>query len=123
MRPAIAIFLLLLLTVTQTPLGQLAKLPLLLEHFSKHKKESNMSLTQFFGAHYFTDHNDGDRSEDEKLPFKTIILQTIGFAIMPVVACAGMPVSFMVPPKLMLPDFYAPQQHLFSIFHPPRRHC
>jgi hypothetical protein len=121
MRATISIFFLVLLVLTQTPVAQLARLPFLVQHFNKHKKQTGVSLLQFLGDHYSPDHNDGDRSEDEQLPFKTIVLQTIGFAIVPAIVKTDVPVSFKVLAKTTLPDFYTPQQHLCSIFHPPRQ--
>lgn len=120
MRYLISIFLLVLLTLTQTPLGQLVKLPFLIEHFNKHKKETGASLLKFLGDHYSADHNDSDKTEDEKLPFKTILLQTIGVAVVPSFVRTDPPVCFQFSTKVILRDFYTPQQHLCRIFHPPR---
>ena len=120
MRVIATIFFLVLLTVTQTPLGQLVKLPVLIEHFSKHKKQDGVSLLQFLTDHYSAKHNDADRSEDEQLPFKTVILQNPGFAIMPSIVKADLTLALNVPTKVTRQGFYTPQQHFCSIFHPPR---
>ena len=120
MRTITTILLLVLLTHTQTPLGQLMKLPVLIEHFYKHKLQDGVSLLEFLNDHYASEHNDADQSEDERLPFKTLILQHIDFAVMPGVVKTDFSVSVDIPTKLMLPDFSTPQQHLCSIFPPPR---
>jgi hypothetical protein len=120
MRTIATILLAALLTLTQTPLGQLMKLPVLIEHFCKHKRCDGVSLLGFLNDHYTSKHNDADQSEDERLPFKTIIVQHISIAVMPSVSKTDFSLCFDIPAKLMLPDFYTPQQHLCSIFHPPR---
>ena len=120
MRSLTSILLLGLLTVTQTPLGQLIKLPLLIEHYYKHKLRDGVSLLAFLNDHYTSVHNDADQPEDERLPFKTIILQHVDVAVVPTDVKTDLPLCFEIPTKLMFPDIYTPQQHLCNIFHPPR---
>ena len=116
----IAVILLSLFSLTQTPVGQLMKLPVLVEHFYKHQLEDGVSLFKFLSDHYGSNHNDNDQAEDERLPFKTVIFQPIGFAVLPALEKPDFSYEFDIPTKLMLPDFYTPQQHLSKIFHPPR---
>lgn len=120
MRTATTIFLLVLFTATQTPLGQLLKLPVLMEHFYKHKKQEGTSLLEFLSDHYATAHNDADQAEDETLPFKTLLLPGIGVALLPEVAKTDFALAFGIPAKVMLQQCYSSQQHLSRIFHPPR---
>ena len=120
MRNLTTILLLTLLTLTQTPLGQLVKLPVLIEHFYKHKLHDGVSLFEFLNDHYTSEHNDADQREDKRLPFKTIILQQADVAVVPGVVKTDFSVSFEIPMELMFSDTYTPQQHLCSIFHPPR---
>jgi hypothetical protein len=120
MRSAISIFLLALITATQTPLGQVLKLPLLIEHFVEHKKESGISLMAFLVEHYSSEHNDADRTEDEKLPFKAIVEPCVGFAIVPNSVKPELISEGEIPVQNILHDSYILQQHLSSIFHPPR---
>jgi len=120
MKSFAAIFLLSLSTFTQTPLGQLLKLPVLIEHFYKHQRNDRVSLWEFLNDHYSKEHNDSDRSEDEQLPFKTVVVQTVGVAIVPGIVKADVTLNFDVPIKVMFSEIYTPQQHLCSIFHPPR---
>jgi hypothetical protein len=120
MIKATAAILLLVLTVTQTPMGQLLKLPLLIEHFYKHNKNDRVSLFKFLKEHYGAEHSDADRSEDKQLPFKTVIMQGIDFALLPGVVKADFSLILDVPKKVILQGFYIPQQDCYSIFHPPR---
>ena len=112
--------LMVLLVSTQTPVGQLFKLPFLIEHFIKHQKKEGTSVLGFFHEHYTSDHNDADLPEDEQLPFKTIILSNLGNAIVPSVAKADFSLPVICVGKIILSDAYSPQQHLNTIFHPPR---
>ena len=118
-----SILLLVLLTTTQTPLGQLWKLPLLIEHFYKHNKQEGVSLLKFLIDHYSAQHEDADQSEDEQLPFKTVMLENIAFAIVPNILKIHFPLTFNIPTEIMLKEIYAPQQHLCTIFHPPRHYA
>jgi hypothetical protein len=120
MKTAATIFLLALMVSTQTPLGQLFKLPLLIEHFIKHQKRNGVSLIDFLDEHYSSGHNDADLPEDEQLPFKNITIYGIGYAIMPGVIKGNAMVPLPIDKKVIFPETYAPQQHLGRIFHPPR---
>lgn len=120
MKFIVTIFIFVLFAITQTPLGQLLKLPVLIEHFNKHRNQDGISFFEFLNYHYSTDHNDADESEDQELPFKTMDLQNFGFAIVPAILKQEFSLSFEVTAKVMLNDAYTPQQHLCSIFHPPR---
>src|SRR5687767_5646074 len=104
MRTSFSIFLLVLMLGTNTPLGQLLKLPLLVEHLYDHKKDDGISLLEFFNDHYSNEHRDADQSEDDKLPFKTITLQSIGVAIVPGTIKAETLLSSVVSIKIMSRD-------------------
>jgi hypothetical protein len=119
MKAAASILLVVFLSA-QTPLGQILKLPLLIEHFYGHKQQSSVSLINFIIDHYSHEHHDADRSEDQQLPFKTVELCNIGSAIIP----AAFQTDFSIQPnclqKVAVNDVHRLQQHLCSIFHPPR---
>jgi hypothetical protein len=104
----------------QTPLQQLFKLPLLVEHYLKHQQRDKVSLLGFLEDHYAADHKDADLPEDEQLPFKNITFYTIGYAIVTPSIQANVLVPLPAEKKVIFPDSYTPQQHLASIFHPPR---
>ena len=120
MRKGAAIFLLVLLVSIQTPFGQFLKFPLLVEHFIKHQRQDGDSLIAFLEDHYLSDHNDADLPEDEQLPFKNITFNSIGYAIVTPVIQANIFAPLPAEKKITFPDIYTPQQHLASIFHPPR---
>lgn len=73
MRRVLAISLLFAYVITNTELGQLCKLPFLVQHYAEHKAENNsLSLIQFFYIHYGQGEvKDVDYDKDMKLPFKT----------------------------------------------------
>lgn len=56
-----------------TEFNELLKLPLLLEHFSKHNAQNkSLSFSEFLCMHYLDTHdNDGDDDSDRSLPFKS----------------------------------------------------
>ena len=120
MRTIVTIFLLVLLVSVQTPVGQLLKLPMLVEHFIKHRAQDNVSFIAFLQDHYSLDHNDADLPEDEQLPFKNILFFTIGYAIVTGVVKMQVSVSLAADKKVIFTDAYTPQQHVAIIFHPPR---
>lgn len=74
MRRVLAIFFLILFTVSSTEAGQLLRIPLLITHLNEHlQKERNASVYDFLVEHYLSDHdNDGDSDKDRQLPFKSI---------------------------------------------------
>lgn len=73
LKRLIPIFLLSLYLISLTELNQLAKLPILIEHFKEHKsKNTELSLLQFLDMHYASsDVHDADYDQDMKLPFKS----------------------------------------------------
>jgi hypothetical protein len=121
MRTGITIFFLILMVSSQTPVGQLFKIPLLIEHFMDHKQRDPLSLFGFIAEHYTSGHTgDADQREDEQLPFKNISVNPVVHAIVPGAIRSTALVIVPAEKKMMLKDSYAPQQHLASIFHPPR---
>ena len=120
MKSAVPIFLLVLMVSIQTPVGQLFKLPLLIEHFIKHQKQEGVSFLGFLANHYAIDHNDADLPEDEQLPFKNITFYSVGYAIVAPVTQTNVFAPLPSEKKVIFHDIYTPQQHLASIFHPPR---
>jgi len=104
----------------QTPVGQLFKLPFLIEHFTKYQKQDGISLFAFLQDHYASNHNDADLPEDEQLPFKSITFYTIGYAIVPGIFKTTALLHLPAGKKNYPSETYVPQQHLVRIFHPPR---
>lgn len=104
----------------QTPLGQLVKLPLLIEHYIKHQKQDGVSLIDFLDEHYASNHKDADLPEDEQLPFKNITFHSIDSALVTPIVQEDVVAPLPKDKKIIIPDTCTPQQHLGSIFHPPR---
>ena len=77
--------LLCMFTASATPVGELFKLPVLIEHFQEHRRETpDMTLIGFFILHYFSgDVRDADYERDMQLPFKTVELSALSLAIAP----------------------------------------
>ena len=120
MKNAAVIFLLALMVSIQTPVGQLFKLPLLVEHYIKHQKQDAVSLIGFLEDHYASNHDDADQPEDEQLPFKNKAFFSMGYAIVKPFIQADLSAPLSTERKIIFPGTYTKQQHLGSIFHPPR---
>jgi hypothetical protein len=71
-KKIVASILLFSFLMSNTPLKELVKLPLLVQHFVKHKHENKkIGFIDFLKMHYFNeDPKDADYEEDMKLPFK-----------------------------------------------------
>ena len=115
-----AILLTVLFACHQTPVMQIMKFPVLVEHFNKHKQSEKVSIIEFLKEHYAADHNDDDQSEDNKLPFKSGTLQDIGNADVINFACIDFSLNYNVLVKALFRKLNIPQNYHFSIFHPPR---
>ncbi|MBK8701257.1 MAG: hypothetical protein IPN29_17635 [Saprospiraceae bacterium] len=73
MRQHIGILLVVLYSMAAFPVGELAKLPFLIEHYGEHKaKDSEMGFVEFLSLHYSNCHVVfPDYDKDMKLPFKS----------------------------------------------------
>lgn len=74
MKKIIALFLITIFLCANTSIGQLLKVPNLLEHYKEHKNETvtnTISFTQFIKLHYSKTSND-DHEDHQDLPFKTL---------------------------------------------------
>lgn len=72
-------------TASATPVGELVKLPVLIEHLREHRRETpDMTLIGFFILHYFSgDVRDADYERDMQLPFKTVDTSPLSLATVP----------------------------------------
>ena len=120
MKVAAAILFWVLLVAVQTPAGQFFKLPFLVCHYMKHQLTNGVSVIDFLEDHYATGDQYANLPEDEQLPFKSIVLFNIGFAILPDAIRQNTSAFFLVRKKMIPSVLYNPQQHLNNIFHPPR---
>ncbi|MET3877219.1 hypothetical protein [Chitinophaga sp. OAE865] len=125
MRKAVAIFLMALYLLGTTEAGQVLKLPLLVEHYIKHKGESpGTTIFSFFKMHYVDPQPyDADYQQDMELPFKTCLYF---FTLTPPSILPVLPqLSFKVPAEApvmreLMNDEIPPYLPLHSIFQPPR---
>lgn len=110
-----------------TAVGELLKLPLLVEHYYDHKEENTTtSLVSFLAMHYYSeDGSDKDAKEDNQLPFKSIDTTTVSFISLMPPALSG---AVTKPEQLVNPSFgvykelFLSSQYLAAIWQPPR-HC
>jgi hypothetical protein len=74
-KEKVAIFLLVVYLFGSTDAYQLLKLPLLVDHYVKHKRESPyLTVGSFFKMHYIDPQPfDSDYKQNMRLPFKTVL--------------------------------------------------
>ena len=82
--------------LSQTPLQQVLRLPVFIEHFQEHRAlNSHISLSAFVVLHYFSgNQKDADYDRDMQLPFRASDVVLIS--------------STVVVPALVEPDFTLP---------------
>ncbi len=121
-RTLIGIWALLFLS-SSTELHELAKLPVLLGHYSQHHAQDHtMTFFDFLKLHYLAYHpNDNDDKNDNNLPFKSMTdLMHVDIPVLYPPEEAGKLFFFHA---LKLACKYTegiPVKTSFSIFHPPR---
>lgn len=119
-----ALYLMLLaVSLNSLPIVQLAKLPVLVEHFREHRcLDQRITFLDFLAMHYWgTDLNDDDDARDNQLPFKN---DTINYSF-----CFFAPLNrvevetplFTVNDILpQLAGTFLPNAHLSALFRPPQ---
>lgn len=111
--------------ITGTELGQLCKLPLLVQHYAEHKAENNsLSLIQFLYMHYGHDEvRNGDDDKDMKLPFKTpsVSVNAVFIAMTPTIQfLGGLHNKEILPTKYTLYRAFFYSSTLDAIWRPPQ---
>lgn len=125
MKGSIAIFLLSIYLFGTTEAYQALKLPLLIEHYVKHKHENpRLTMLGFLRLHYSDKAVfDADYRQDMRLPFKTQDNTSVFSAVndVPQPVCEGIEAPPAVPRDYILPDMGI-DLPIFpnSIFQPPR---
>lgn len=120
------IFFSIYLLSTNAALLELAKLPLLAEHYSEHKKwNPDISFISFIWMHYLDDDNKyADQARDQQMPFKTTYHPSLSLAgfIVPSPEYAIVPkISVRTQKQRLITDSYIhSSQYLSSIWQPPR---
>ena len=120
-----AILLLLIYMLGTTNACQLLKLPLLVSHYIKHKKESPyITLVSFFKMHYIDPQPmDADYNEDMQLPFKTApdaLCRNIPLfvSMLPVIELNAPVVNYQRQP--VIDDDFSTILLINNIFQPPK---
>lgn len=107
MRNVSAIFFLTVILLSQTPLQQVLKLPVLVEHYKEHQVgNTHISFAAFIVLHYFSGNpKDSDYDRDLQLPFRSNAVILMG--------------STVILPGLINADFAPPvyQEKSYSLFH------
>src|SRR5690242_7077567 len=85
MRTFIVFILICLFISNSQPFAQLCKIPLLIQHYSKHKSaDTSLSLFDFLKLHYSKEsQNDNDDNEDNRLPFKNLVENSLSIYLLP----------------------------------------
>jgi hypothetical protein len=121
MRQLATIFLLLVFGSSFTELGQLWKLPFLVQHFYTHQQQEGATVAHFILEHYGNDHNDADRDQDRQLPFKTALNSLTVNAEPGISKIEVKPTERPVVPRYIpLHTSFVPSLYARQIFHPPR---
>jgi hypothetical protein len=121
MQRLIAIFFLIIFSVSFTEAGQFLKLPKLVAHYYDHMNREKMSFAGFLKQHYLTGHkDDGDKNEDSRLPFKSTEITNISSTFLPPsVVELVKPEARQVSELFLYMGAWTLTGHYFSIFHPP----
>lgn len=121
MRKLATIMLLLVFSSSITELGQIWKLPFLIEHFYTHQQQEGASIMHFILEHYGNDHQDADRDQDRQLPFKTP-LNNLTVNAEPRLAKIEIDQAETPEAPLFVPlhTAFVPSLYARQIFHPPR---
>lgn len=121
MRRLATIFLLVVFSSSFTELGQLWKLPFLVQHFYTHQQQEGATMSHFIREHYGNDHQDGDRDQDRQLPFKTPI-NSLTVNALPGIAKIEIEQAAAPEAPLFIPlhTSFVPSLYARQIFHPPR---
>lgn len=125
MRKILSILFISLYIIGGTELGQLLKLPLLVQHYMKHKVcDDSITFLDFLDEHYGHGNvMDGDYEEDMKLPFKKT--ESDFTQVQHVNLCSSelrMPgvVEMYFEKPVMVFHCYLPLMYLDAIWQPPR---
>jgi len=122
MKPFISIIMMFLFISNSKEFIELHKLPLLVQHYYKHKAaKASLSLFQFLKQHYTREiENDNDDKEDNSLPFKSVIENNSPTIYLP--AQDNLNISNDLNNRSFFNARYAawkPFNLIFPVFHPP----
>jgi hypothetical protein len=124
MQKVSAIIFLSVMLVSQTPLQQVLKLPVLIEHFREHQKEGKeTSFISFIELHYFSGNpKDKDYDRDQQLPFRSDAVVVFDSSVdIPVQNFKVDPLPLYKEKTYPLFDISSlPGKHGFDIWQPPK---
>lgn len=127
MRQFTVLFFLTAVLFTATPLQQLFKLPVLVQHYYEHKQiDKNISIIAFLKLHYLEEEegSDTDDKRDQQLPFKSL-----AHFVTPTTINAGLTADaeIVIKPTIIGKPLLNPvykqlksSQYLSSIWQPPK---
>lgn len=111
--------------LAQSPLNQLLKFPILINHYLEHRQQNaNLSFVDFIKAHYsdkVVHDNDSDR--DMQLPFKKCITPFFVFVIIQdkINITVSTVIHGFVKPNQIFSSNWNPQNSLSVIWQPPKQ--
>ncbi|NLU95714.1 hypothetical protein [Chitinophaga sp. Ak27] len=121
-----AYILLFIFFLHNTGFDQLLKIPMLVVHYKEHQQRNHqLSITDFLCIHYLLpDDGDNDADRDMQLPYKTIDVNLLHHAFVPLAKAITVnrqpqqtPIAMNYP---ILRDYHLPEPALSSLFRPPR---
>jgi hypothetical protein len=124
MQRWLAHFFLILFLLQSTELGELLKLPLLVEHYSQHVHlHPGTTVVGFLKMHYFDKTVvDKDYAQDMQLPFKTLDkhILLIQLSMPPVAVDISHLHTFYLGPRSIYFSDFIPHTFSDKLFQPPR---
>jgi hypothetical protein len=124
MQKRLANFLLLLFVLQTTELGELLRLPLLVEHYAQHKRLNPRTTVFGFIKMHYVDKTvlDADYAQDMQLPFKTPCNQSLSLqlSLPPGLLILGIPDAFELRTKIGTTQSKVSTGLSNSIFQPPK---
>jgi hypothetical protein len=123
-RRRAAILFLVVLFLAQTPVQQILKLPVLIEHYIEHRAaNSGISFLHFIKLHYFSGNlRYGDYDRDQQLPFRAndVIVMSSTMVLPGQIILAAPSLGFKEKNYVLLKTTGLPSLHSFDIWQPPR---
>ena len=115
----IAIFCTIILMVSTTPLSEVLKLPIFIEHYMEYDKGG---LIHYVVHHYGGHEKDEDWETDQKLPFMDLSSVLTIVSIAPIIPLTLIPETrdFTFKKPIIKHEENLMDQYLSSIFQPPR---
>lgn len=122
-RKISAIFFLTVILLSQTPLQQVLRIPVLISHFKEHNTFQNgISFIDFIQLHYLGSHPaDDDFDSDEQLPFRSRDIIVINGLMLPalILPCHAA-IVYMDHHYPVLRQDYLPANYSTKIWQPPK---